>query len=295
MPYTPPQEVLERYARVLVDFALGGGEGIKPGEVVRIASPECARALYVELNRAVWRSGGHVLGAYQPDEDGGANLQRDFFELARRRAARVLPGPLHARPGGRNGPPGVGDRDDRPARPGRGRSGPHHAPRRDAAPAAGLARGEGERGALHVDARPLRDRRRWRPRRDSSWSSTGSRSSTPAFWTARTRSARWREIGERLDVTRERLDALQIERVHVTGEDVDLHVQLGESRRWLGGSGPQHPQLRDLHQPGLARHRGLDPLRPAAVPLRQPRPRNPPEVRETGASPRPARTRTSAC
>ena len=82
MPYTPPQEVLERYARVLVDFALGGGNGIEPGQVVRIAAPECARALYVELNRAVWRSGGHVLGAYQPDEDAGANLQRDFFEIA---------------------------------------------------------------------------------------------------------------------------------------------------------------------------------------------------------------------
>ena len=82
MPYTPPQEVLERYARVLVDFALGGGKGIEPGDVVRIAAPECARPLYVELNRAVWRSGGHVLGAYQPDEDADANLARDFFEIA---------------------------------------------------------------------------------------------------------------------------------------------------------------------------------------------------------------------
>ena len=34
--------------------------------------------------------------------------------------------------------------------------------------------------------------------------------------------ARWRDIGKRLDETRERLDALDIERVHVQGEDVDL-------------------------------------------------------------------------
>ena len=74
VPYTPPQEVLERYARVLVDFALGGGTGIKPGDVVRVAAPECA-PLYVELNRAVWRAGGHVMAAYQPDDDGGATCR----------------------------------------------------------------------------------------------------------------------------------------------------------------------------------------------------------------------------
>ena len=31
MPYTPPQEILDRYASVLVDFALGGGTGVHVG------------------------------------------------------------------------------------------------------------------------------------------------------------------------------------------------------------------------------------------------------------------------
>ena len=30
--YTPPQEQLERYADLLVNYALGGGDGIKRGE-----------------------------------------------------------------------------------------------------------------------------------------------------------------------------------------------------------------------------------------------------------------------
>ena len=64
MTYVPPQQILERYARVLVNFALGGGSGIKRGDVVRIVAPECAQPLYAELNRAVWRAGGHVLAAY---------------------------------------------------------------------------------------------------------------------------------------------------------------------------------------------------------------------------------------
>ena len=82
MPFQPSQEVLERYADVLVNYALGGGAGVKPGEVVRISAQEAAKPLYVELHRAVWRAGAHAIGHYQPDEDGDWNLARDFYTLA---------------------------------------------------------------------------------------------------------------------------------------------------------------------------------------------------------------------
>ncbi len=55
--------------------------------------------------------------------------------------------------------------------------------------------------------------------------------------------ARWREVGRRLEETRERLDALEIERLHVKGEDVDLRVTIGEGRRWLGGRGRNIPSF----------------------------------------------------
>ena len=82
MSYTPSKQVLERYADVLVNFALGGGAGIAPGDVVRIASEESGKPLYAELHRAVWRAGGHTIGAYSPDEDANLNLARDFYEIA---------------------------------------------------------------------------------------------------------------------------------------------------------------------------------------------------------------------
>jgi aminopeptidase len=50
-------------------------------------------------------------------------------------------------------------------------------------------------------------------------------------------------VGRRLEETRERLDALDVERVHVQGEDVDLWVTLGEGRRWLGGRGRNIPSF----------------------------------------------------
>jgi len=82
MPYTPSSEVLERYADVLVNFALGGGTGIAAGDVVRIASPESGRPLYAALHRAVWRAGGHTISHYEPDDDAALNLTREFYELA---------------------------------------------------------------------------------------------------------------------------------------------------------------------------------------------------------------------
>ncbi|HEY2571221.1 MAG TPA: hypothetical protein VGI27_07100, partial [Solirubrobacteraceae bacterium] len=82
MNYVPPQQILERYATVLVDFALGGGRGIRSNEVVRIAASESAKPLYAELAKAVWRAGGHVIAAYEPDDDADVNLSRDFFQLA---------------------------------------------------------------------------------------------------------------------------------------------------------------------------------------------------------------------
>ncbi len=156
VPYTPPREVLDRYASVLVDFALGGGRGVQAGEVVRVVAPESAKPLYAALNRAVWRAGGHVIGAYQPDDDADVNLSRDFYESAGAEQldhfpARYTRGLIdeidHQVTVIAPSDPRALDSVD-PAR--------DHAPRRDDAPAAGLARREGERRALLVDAGPLR-------------------------------------------------------------------------------------------------------------------------------------------
>ena len=79
------------------------------------------------------------------------------------------------------------------------------------------------------------------------------------------------------------------------GEDVDLRVSARRAAPLGRRERAQHPELRDLHEPGLARHRGLDPLQPAALPLRQPRQGHPPGVRAAGASSRRPPRRTSAC
>lgn len=77
MAYQPSETILEKYSRVLVDFALGGEHGIKARDVVLLQVPECAKPLLIHLRRAVLRSGGFPLVHYLPD-----GITRDFFEYA---------------------------------------------------------------------------------------------------------------------------------------------------------------------------------------------------------------------
>jgi aminopeptidase len=242
MNYIPPQEILERYASVLVDFALGGGEGIKRGEIVRVTSPESAKPLYEELLKAVWRAGGHVIGGYYPDEEQGMGGSKAFYELAGEQQLDHLPA-RYLR--------GLVDEIDHQVSV-IADSDPHSLESVD--PAKIMRRGE-----------TLREVMDWRGEKENegrfSW--TLGLYGTPAmaaeagmseeeYWEQIVHAcfldeqdpiARWREVGKQLDETREHLDALGIERVHVEGEDVDLWVSIGEQRRWLGGRGRNIPSF----------------------------------------------------
>lgn len=89
--YAPPKIILERYAEVLVNFALNSGKGIKKGEVVHLVAYEVAKPLYIELRRAILKAGGHVIGDYRPDSGDRFPLNRDFFMLAKEHQLTFFP------------------------------------------------------------------------------------------------------------------------------------------------------------------------------------------------------------
>jgi len=242
VPYTPPKETLDRYASVLVDFALGGGDGIRAGEVVRVVAPDSAKPLYAALNRAVWRAGGHVIGAYQPDDGPDVNLARDFYELASPEQLDFFPA-RYTR--------GMIDEIDHQVSviaPGDPRS------LDSVEPARIMRRGETMRQLLD-----------WRGEKENegrfTWTlglygtpgmAAEAGTDLETYWQQIIDAcflddadplARWREVGERVEHTRQWLDGLEIERVHVQGEDVDLWVSVGEQRRWLGGRGRNIPSF----------------------------------------------------
>ncbi len=248
MSYTPPREVLENYAHVLVDFALGGGSGVQPGEVVLVIANESAKPLYVELTRAVLRAGAHVIGDYRPDEDSAYNLARDFFELASDAQIDYFPARYRR---------GLVDELD-------------HMVAVIADTDLHSLEGVPPERIMRRSAsmKPWMD---WRTEKENagrfSWTlglygtaamAAEAGMSEEQYWEQIVHAcfldhadpiARWRDVNAQITDYKDRLNALEIDRLHVQGDDVDLLVSLGESRQWVGGSGRNIPSFEIFTSP----------------------------------------------
>lgn len=60
---------------------------------------------------------------------------------------------------------------------------------------------------------------------------------------------RWQETETRLHDLSKKLTDMEIEWVHVVGEDADIKVKIGEKRKWLGGSGRNIPSFEVFTSP----------------------------------------------
>jgi aminopeptidase len=248
MSFRPSQAVLERYADVLVNFALGGGAGVKHGDVVRVTAHEVAKPLYVELHRAVWRAGGHTIGHYLPDDDAESNLSRDFYELAGDEQIDFFADAFLR---------GMIDQID------------HQVTVLSETDMYAL---EGVDPALIMrSGRAITPAMDWRTEKENAgrftWTlglygtaamAAEAALTEEAYWQQITDAcfldeddpiARWRQVSEQIGVYVARLNALPIEALHVVGADVDLRVTLGERRQWVGGSGRNIPSFEIFTSP----------------------------------------------
>jgi aminopeptidase len=248
MTYVPRNEHLERYAELLVGFALGSGEGIAPGDVVQISAPEAAKPLYAELSRAVWRAGGHVIGRFRPDDDPTTNLSRDFFEIASDEQLDFL-GERHWK--------GLVEEIDHSIHVLAERD-PHAL--RDVDPAR-ILRSQRARRKVNewLDEKEGQGRFTWTiGLYGTEAMAAEARMSIEEYWEQIVAAcfldlpdpaARWRQVGEQIDAHCAALNAMPIDRLHVEGEDADLWIKLGEKRRWLGGGGRNIPSFEVFTSP----------------------------------------------
>ncbi len=246
--YAPSPEHLERYARLLVDYALGNGDGVKPGEVVLVRGPETARPLYVECCRAVWRAGGHVIGDYRPADEPGASLERDFYELAGTEQLDFFP-ERYCR--------GLVDQMD-------------HMLYIDATSDPHALRGV-DAGRIIRRQQSHRQLIEWEVAKESAGAYTWTvglygtdamaaeaRMGIQEYWEQiiaacfldrEDPAARWREVNAQIAAGCAWLNSLPIDRLHVEGEDVDLWLTLGSRRRWIGGGGRNIPSFEIFTSP----------------------------------------------
>ena len=242
MSYEPDPQVLERYGRVLVDFALGNGAGIKPGDTVLVMGAEETKPLFAEVCRAVWRSGGNVIEHLTLTQDERINLERDFYELAEDAqldffAAKLMRGMLDQSDhllyiAGEQDPRAMADVD------------PQKMMRHQAAqmPMMGWRQEKEAAGLLHWTI--------------GLWGTAGMAAeaglSLEQYWEQIIRACflddsdpivRWRETQAEITRYREWLNSLAIERLHVEAEGTDLWLTVGSKRRWIGGGGRNIPSF----------------------------------------------------
>jgi aminopeptidase len=233
---------------VLVNFALGGGSGISQGDVVRVAAPEAAKPLYVELRRAVLRAGGHPIGHYLPSDDRQLNVSRDFYELASEEQIDFFPDKYMR---------GLVDQIDHQV---------------SILADADMHSLEGvDPAKIMRSGKAMKPWIDWRTQKENEGRFTWTLAlyGTPAmaaeaklteqeYWEQIVNAcfldepdpiARWKQVSGQINDYVQRLDALNIDRLHVRGQDADLHVTLGEARQWVGGSGRNIPSFEIFTSP----------------------------------------------
>ncbi len=228
--FQPSPLVLRKYADLLVTFALNGGRGVQPKQVVQLNVPDTAKPLFEELLRAVLDAGAYPKTNFIPTKtdrlyfEHASDDQLVFFaEKFKRAEADLVDASITI----------ISDADP-----------------------SELRSIDPVRIFQAMDARRVyRDWLYTKEQRGAySWTlalfgteamAKEAGMSLEEYWQQILRAcyldaadpvAEWRKIQSEQDRVKAALDALEIASLHIEGERIDLTVKIGPNRKWLGGS-----------------------------------------------------------
>jgi aminopeptidase len=237
MSYQPSEELLEKYADVMINFALNGGEGVKKGEVVQLRVSEVAKPLLVALRRSVLKAGAHPIIFYTPDD-----FAREHYELASDEQLSFFPKKFLK---------GLVDEIDHTVAV---------LSETDKKELDGI-----DSGKIMAAQKALKPYMDWRREKEGAGEYTwtlcmyGTQAmadevglSLEEYWDEIVKAcylddpqpaAKWKALYKDLYEYKDRLDALPIEKLHIEAADTDLWITIGDNRKWLGGSGRNIPSF----------------------------------------------------
>lgn len=250
MTYQPTQEILEKYADVLINFALGGGKGVKKGEVVLLEVPECAKPLLIALQKAVLKAGAHYITNYLPDE-----TARHFYELAEEHHLDFFPEKILK---------------------GRVEQIDH---------LVGILAETNKKELEGIDPKKIMRRakshkpyRDWRNEKENEGKFTWvlalygteamakeAKMSIEEYWQQITEACflneknpveKNKEIFSKIEKLKQKLDSLKIEKLKIKSKNIDLIVGIGKNRKWMGGSGRNIPSFEIFISPDFRKTEG---------------------------------------
>lgn len=246
--YQPSKKILQRYADVIVNFALGGGRGIKKGEVVYLVSYEYAKPFYTELLSFITKAGGHTISSYMPNDDHEFNISRDFYVNAQDHQINFFPSKYFR---------GLVDEID------------HYifiVSDTDMEALKGI-----DPKKIMARSQTMKPFREWRDEKENrgrfTWTIAlyGTEAmakeaglSKKEYWHQIIEACflnsphpidKWRGVQKQISGFKKRLNSLKIEKLLVSGPDAELWLTLGKRRIWGGGSGRNIPSFEIFTSP----------------------------------------------
>ncbi|MBU2503641.1 MAG: aminopeptidase [Nanoarchaeota archaeon] len=237
MTYVPSQEILDKYADLLVNFALGGNKGIKKGDVVLLQVPENAKPMLISLRRIVLRAGGHPLINYMPDD-----IAEDFYKEATEEHLTFFPGKYLK---------GRVDEIDHSVY---------------------IIADTNPKELEKVDPKKIMVKNKsfkpykdWKNEKENAGKFTWTLAayategmakeaglSLEEYWDEIIKACyldeenpieKWKSVTSELEHIKEKLNSLEIEELSIKAPGTDLIIGLGKDRKWMGGSGKNIPSF----------------------------------------------------
>jgi aminopeptidase len=235
--FTPSQEILDKYADVLVNFGLNKCQGVKHNEVVFLQVPEVAKPLLRSLRKAVLKAGAHPIIQFMPDD-----MARDFYDDAQEHHLDFFPGKYLK---------GKVDEAD-------------HFIGIEADTNVKELEGIDPKKVMRK-GKAMRQYRDWRNEKENqgkqSWTLAlyGTEAmakeaglSLKEYWDQIINACyldeenpveHWKKTEAEIKRVLGTLNSLEIDWLKVKGEGIDLKVQIGKNRKWLGGRGANIPSF----------------------------------------------------
>lgn len=242
------ENLLKKYAQVMVHYALNNGKGINKGDTVFLVGQECAKDLFMAVGKEVYVAGGNLITSYHPDNLYDNSLTRYLLQNGSDEQIGFFAEPYWK---------GIVDAADHIlfiiSEPD-----VHYL---EGLPASKISRMNSARAPY------MKMREKKEQDGKLSWSLClyGTQSmadeaglSLAGYWEQIIEAcylreddpvAKWKRVQAEIEAIKDKLDALDIDRVHIHGDDVDLHITIGGHRKWLSGGGKNIPSFEIFTSP----------------------------------------------
>ncbi|CAN5677044.1 hypothetical protein BH10BAC2_BH10BAC2_02750 [soil metagenome] len=244
----PDDSLLKKYAEVMVLYAINNGKGINKGDTVFLVGQEYSKDLYMAIAKEIYTAGGNVINNYQPNNIRDNSLVRFLLENGTDEQIAFFAKPYWQ---------GVVDATDHIvfiiAEP------DIHA--LEGLPSSKISMMNSARAPYMA----MREKKEQAGKLSWTLCLYGTQSMADEagltledYWEQIIEACylreddpvtKWKQVQQEIEIIKDKLDALEIEKLHVKGDDVDLVVQIGKHRKWLSGGGKNIPSFEIFTSP----------------------------------------------